>query len=74
MSQPNDLIIRVTRNDSGQCSHEVMIAINDDSMLPELEKLAEYINECLSLYGQEQANLKACCENLLQTPRIFVPK
>jgi len=47
MSQPNDLIIRVTRNDSGKYSHEVMIGLSDEAMLPELEKLAEYINKCL---------------------------
>ena len=55
MEAPNDILIRVTRNPDGSYSREVAIAINDETMLPEMERTAEYIGKCLEIFGKTDA-------------------
>lgn len=55
MDAPNDILIRVTRNADGSYAREVAIALNDDSMLPEMERTAEFIGKCLAIFDKSDA-------------------
>ena len=56
--QPNDILIRISRDDKGGYVREVAIAINDDSMLPEMERTADFIVKCLN--SSRTKNSKLC--------------
>lgn len=76
---PNDILIRITRNEDGTYSRDVAIAINDDSMLPEMERTADFIGKCLEILGKSDAEIEYSqaiqyAEGLAGVkPRIIVP-
>lgn len=47
MNLPNDVIVRLTRDAAGKLSHDVLIALNDESMLDDLGEVAEFIGMAL---------------------------
>lgn len=55
MDQPNDILVRITRTPEGGFAREVAIAINDESMLPEMERTAEFIGKCLEIFSRSDA-------------------
>lgn len=53
MKEPNDILIRITRNEDGSYSKDVAIAINDEAMLPEMERTAKVIRDVVTLIGTD---------------------
>lgn len=58
MTEPNDILIRITKNDDGSYSRDIAIAINDDSMMPEMQRTADFIGKCLEVFGSTEAELE----------------
>lgn len=52
---PNDILIRLTKTDDGRYVREVLLAVNDDSMVPEMERTAEFIGKCLEIFDKSDA-------------------
>ena len=52
---PNDILIRLTKTDDGRYVREVLLAVNDDSMIPEMERTAEFIGKCLVIFDRSDA-------------------
>lgn len=55
MKEPNDILIRITRNEDGSYSRDMALAINDESMIPEMERTAEFIGKCLEIFAKTDA-------------------
>jgi len=77
MGAPNDILIRCTLQADGSHSREIFVAINDESMLPEMERTAEYLGQCLEIYGRtvattECASAQEYAETLVKpaAPRV----
>lgn len=59
MSQgPNDVIVRLTKSEDGLVSHEILLAVNDDAMIPEMEKVAEHIGNVLAIMAKSDAEIE----------------
>lgn len=58
MEGPNDILIRITRNADGSYVREVAIALNDESMLPEMERTADFIGKCLEIFSKTDAGVE----------------
>lgn len=57
-TEPNDILVRITRNKDGSFSRDMAIAINDETMLPEMERTAEFLGKCLEIFGRSDAGLE----------------
>lgn len=53
--EPNDILIRATRNADGSYSRGVAIAVNDESLLPEMQRTADFLGKCLDVFGRADA-------------------
>lgn len=49
---PNDILIRLTKTDDGRYIREVLLAVNDDAMVPEMERTAEFLGKCLAIFDK----------------------
>lgn len=49
MSEPNDILIRFTKDANGKIVKAVEMGVNDDSLLPEMTKTADFITQCLAI-------------------------
>ena len=58
MDAPNDILIRVVRNEDGTYSREIAIAINDESMLPEMERTAKFLEKCMEMFSRSDASIE----------------
>ena len=47
LNQPNDVIVRVTKDGFGEYSHEILLGANNDEMLPELRRVAYAVEKAL---------------------------
>lgn len=52
---PNDILIRLTKTDDGRYVREILLAINDESMVPEMERTAEFLSKCLEIFDKSDA-------------------
>lgn len=52
MTAPNDILIRLSYGEDGATSYETLILLNDEAILPEMEKLAAFLRQCLTVYGR----------------------
>lgn len=55
---PNDILIRIAKTDDGMFSREVFIAVNDESLVPEMKRTADYIGKCLEILGKSDAEIE----------------
>jgi hypothetical protein len=46
--QPNDVIVRLTKDADGKVSHEVLLGVSDEDMIPHLNEVAEKIDGVLN--------------------------
>lgn len=49
MENPNDVIVRLTKDAEGKISHEVLLGVSDEDMIPHLNVVAENINQLLNM-------------------------
>lgn len=54
MTEPNDILIRITRTEDG-FRRDVMIAVNDETLLPEMERTAAFLSKCLEIFASDAA-------------------
>ena len=52
---PNDILIRLTKTDDGRTVREVLLLVNDDTMVPEMERHAEFLGKCLEIFDKSDA-------------------
>ncbi len=48
MGNPNDVIVRLTKDEYGNISHEVLLGVSDEEMIPYLNETAEKIHNVLN--------------------------
>lgn len=52
---PNDILIRLTKTDDGRYVREILLAVNDDAMVPEMERTADFLGKCLEIFDKSDA-------------------
>ena len=55
---PNDVIVRLTKSPDGATSYQLFLAVNDESILPEMEKTAEFISNALLIMDKPDAAIE----------------
>ena len=77
--EPNDILIRFTKDESGKITKAVELGVNDDSMLLEMQRVSEFLIRCLAVYDKGAAEVEfneqlAFADKLAQSsPRILLP-
>lgn len=56
--EPNDILIRITPKPEGGFERAIYLAVNDEAMVPEMEKTAEFLAECLKLLDRTESGLE----------------
>lgn len=54
----NDIIIRLTKNPDNSISHEILIGVSDEEMVPELERVAGFISKSLKILYATNAEIE----------------
>jgi len=74
---PNDILIRFTKNPEGKVEREMYLGVCDESLLPEMQKVSEFIRNCMTFYDTsdtaiEYAEAIQHADNLVKpsAPRI----
>lgn len=57
-NQPNDIIVRVHKAEDGKISYELFLAVNDEAMIPTMEKTAEHIGNMLLIMDRPDAEIE----------------
>lgn len=58
MSEPNDILIRFTKDANGKIVKAVEMGVNDDSLLPEMTKTADFITQCLAIQDKTDTEIE----------------
>ena len=79
MSEPNDILIRFTKDANGKIVKAVEMGVNDDSLLPEMTKTADFITQCLAIQDKTDTEiefnsaLEVANKLAASSPRILPP-
>lgn len=73
--KPNDIIISLTSQPDGKITYEIIIGVNDEAMLPELERAASFLHNCMAIYNKspaeiEYAEVLAYTDKLAKKPKL----
>lgn len=55
---PNDILIRITQAEDGTFSREILLAVNDDALVPEMERTAKFIGKCLEIFDKSDSEIE----------------
>lgn len=55
---PNDILIRITKTADGGYSRETLLAVNDDALVPEMERTAKFLAKCLELFDKSDSEIE----------------